>query len=541
MSTVKSVSLLFAFGALAALSAAPLNLWVCGFVMLFPYFYFLENSRPGFKSSLLWGYLFTLSYNVFISSWLLYTIVVFGHIHWTAAIVIFLLYTLITSSRYVFFILLVQLWNFLQKQPSLKFSRIVANRYFSWTFCWGMSEYFGWQLFHALGANHAGGDHLLIQSADLVGVHGLSLFWFLINLALYDLLKTFFPEKNPSWQRTILQNKGIIFTATLALCLHLYGFFAAGYYQRKNNGYEKKRIALVQGNTPLAFEANRSVMDQVLATLQVQVDLTTNLLEKSVAENKKPDLVVWSESSVPFLSYQTPGYFTRAMENLQGKYEVPMIINDVYLETVNGRQRYYNNLWLLNEKGKPLGYYHKIELLPFGEFIPFADLYPEIYDLVPEISGFTPGTEKKILSLNSLKIIPSICYELLSPTFTLDFFKRSGGQGQVIINLTNDTWFGLTTENALHMKASSLRAVELRLPILRATNSGISGYVDTTGQIHEPTKSDTRDTRIYEVPIPDKSHSPYSVVGLWPFRIFLLVGGFFWLTNLGSFFRARKK
>ncbi|MDH4262151.1 MAG: apolipoprotein N-acyltransferase [Spirochaetia bacterium] len=519
---------------MAALSLAPFNFWFCGFIMLLPLFYFLENEKYSIKNSFLLGYVFTLFLNFFIAYWLLHTITVFGHIHWTISIVIFFLYSVITSSRYIIFILLVQFWNLIVKNKNIFFYNILINRYFFWAFFWGVSEYFGWQLFHALGANHAGGDIFLIQSADLVGIYGVSIFWFLTNLLLYDIIKMIKSRKEQPVIQKFIHNKTMVFVSSLLVILHIYGYLSIQYYNSKNLSYEKRRIALIQGNTPLAFKWGESMEKQALDVLKNQEDMTEKLLQNSISENKKPELVVWSESSVPFLSFQIPGYYKDAIERIQNKYKVAMIINDVYDESP---RNYYNNLWLLDKDGIAIGYYHKIELLPFGEFIPFASLFPEIYNLVPEISGFTHGKEKKILTLNSMQIIPSICYELLPPEFTLDYYNESGKKGQIIINITNDTWFGLTTENAQHMKGSSMRAIELRLPIIRATNSGISGYIDTTGEIHEPTESETKDTRLYEVPIPDKSHSLYSITGLWPFRIFLLCGSLFLLIATISHFK----
>jgi apolipoprotein N-acyltransferase len=536
MSFFKTFVILLFFGALAALSFAPFNLWYCGFIMLFPLFYVLELGHYGIKKSILLGYLFTLSLNFFISYWLLHTITIYGHIHWTLAGVIFLLFILISCTRYAFFILLIQLWNLLVKQPDIKFYKLVSNRYFSWTFYWAVSEYFGWQLFHVLGANHAGGDFYLIQSADLGGIYVVSLFWFLANLLLYDILKMFLLRKQSPFFKTFFKNKTMIFTSILLVIIHIYGFFSARYYDKKNLNYEKRIIALVQGNAPMAFEANRSQEDQILGTLESQVNLTERVLQKSTADGKIPELVVWPESSVPFLSLQSPA-FNQAIKKIQNRYKTAMIVNDIYVEYTLNRQSYYNNLWLIDKDGNPIDFYHKIQLLPFGEFIPFADLYPEAYNLVPEISGFSAGKEKKTLNLNSMNIIPSICYELLPPTFTLDFFNESGKKAQIIINITNDTWFGLTTENAQHIKESSIRAIELRLPIIRAANSGISAYIDTTGTIHEPTKSNTQETRVYEVPIPDKSHSLYSLVGLWPFKIFLITGFLIWSAALFGYYK----
>ena len=534
----KTAAILF-FGIMATLSLSPWSFWFCGFIMLVPLFYMLEKETFSIKQSIKMGYFFTLSFNIFISYWLIYTISIYGHLHWTIAVIVFLLYTLITCLRYTIFILLIQAWKYLSEKGFPALPRILQNRYFSWTFFWGVSEYFGWQLFHALGANHAMGDFLLIQTADLVGIYGLSLIWFLINLLLYDALKWVTIKARRLDNRVSFEKKSMIFTLVLTVAMHIYGYYAIAMERERTSMYKTKLIGIVQGRAPLAFESEKSVSSQIMDTLKTQAKLTESLMENGMAAGKKPDLVVWSESSVPFLSFQRSSIFSKTISELQNKYKMAIIINDIYVDV--NMQKYYNNLWLLNGNGKIIDFYHKIRLLPFGEFIPLGNYFPGFYRYVPEIAGFSPGTEKKLLDLDGLKILPSICYELLPPDFTLDFFKKSGKHSQIIINITNDTWFGDTIENAQHLQGSSLRAIELRLPIVRATNSGISAYIDTLGKVHNPIKSNIQDTRIYEIPIPDKSHSLYSFWGLWPYYLFLVIGSLLWSFPLYNIYIAGRK
>lgn len=545
MSLQKTAFSLIFFGLMAALALAPANFWFCGFVMFVPLFFVLEKNKYKIKTDFYLAYLTTLSFNLFTAYWLFHTIVIYGHIHWTLATIIFILYTLITCSRFLIFFLLIRLYRFLVKQNNVLFYPILKNRYLSWTFFWGLSELFGWQLFHALGANFLGGDFYLLQSADLVGAYGLSVFWFLINLAIYDLLKIYLDKQPEPKLSLITKNLSLCIVIGIIFSLHVYGFFSARYWSKTNRTYPSKKIALVQGNAPLSFEGMRSTVDILYDIVHSLQNQSMDTLKQASEANNSPDLLVWSESSVPFLSYRQPvnnsinnggggpGLYERTIKTIQSQYPVPMIINDIYFDYQT--RKYYNNLWLLDTQGRSIGYYHKIRLLPFGEFIPFGQYFPKIYDLVPEVSSFSSGTEYKLLTLGNMHILPSICYELLPPDFTLDFFKHSGKKANVIINITNDTWFGESTENAQHIKASALRAIELRLPIIRATNSGISGYIDVLGHIHDPTESFVKDSRIYSVPIPDKSHSVFSEVGYWPFYIFLTFGSIIWLVSLVFF------
>ncbi|MDH4199773.1 MAG: apolipoprotein N-acyltransferase [Spirochaetia bacterium] len=541
MSKAKITAALICFGALTGLSFPPFNLWPFGFLALIPVFYIIGKTNYNLKHTFFLSWFITLSFNIFIAYWLVYTIAIYGHIPWILAMIIFLLFTLISCSRYLFFLILIKIWKNIPENSNARFFKIIKNKYISWTFFWGLSEFSGWQLFHALGANSAGGDMYLLQTADLFGIYGVSLLWFLTNLLIYDIIILVLENKS-RWKYSLLyKNVNLIVVSFILVCAHIYGFVSMRYWENTNEHYEKRKIALVQGNAPLGFESMKSIYEQLMDILKSIENQTINMLKKSAIENNQPELVIWPESSVPFLSFQAPGEFSKTISNIQKKYKTAMIINDIYVEQTGLRNRFFNNLWLLGADESRIGYYHKIRLLPFGEFIPLGNFFPGLYKLVPEIGGFTSGNEKKTLYINSMHILPSICYELLPPDFTLDFFQESGKNAQLVVNITNDTWFGQTTEVDQHIKASSIRAIELRLPIIRATNSGISAYIDTTGRIHNPTESYTKDYRIYDIPIPDKSHSIYSIVGLWPFKIFLLINILFWLPTGYSMILARRR
>jgi apolipoprotein N-acyltransferase len=541
-----ALALIF-FGAASTLSFPPFNSWSMGLLVLFPVFYLIDHTSFNVKKTIILGYLLTLSFNIFSAHWLFYTIIIYGHLHWSLAAIVFCLYTLIVSTRYIIFLILIKLWKHLNRQKKVSGFRILGinlfgNKYLAYAFAWGFSEYFGWQLFHALGANSAGGNKLLLQIGDIFGIYGISIFWFLMNLVVYDLFTVLVLKRGQFKLVHVLKNKSLVAASILLIFAHIYGVFAIKYWENKNKKYETKRIALIQGNAPLAFEGIRSLREYMKEILESLVQQTEAMLEKEISQNKKPDLVVWPESSVPFLSFQRPGIYSESIKKLQEKYNIPVIINDVYRERKDRKTRYYNNLWLLGDDGKPVDYYHKIQLLPFGEFIPLGDKLPFLYKVAPEISGFSSGDEEKIFKLNGFHFLPSICYELLPPQFTLNFFQRTGSKAQIIINITNDAWFGPTIEPMQHIKASTLRAIELRLPVIRATNSGISAYIDVNGNIIEPTESFVKDVRVYDIPIPDKSHSVFSVIGLIPFHLFLMFGISIWTyaVYLGFIKSARK-
>ena len=94
-------------------------------------------------------------------------------------------------------------------------------------------------------------------------------------------------------------------------------------------------------------------------------------------------------------------------------------------------------------------------------------------------------------------------------------------QVRLIINQTNDTWFGTSAENIQHLSAASVRAIEFRIPIIRSTNSGISAYINTAGEIIDPTRQGAEDTRIYSIRVPERSASLFSIWGPWPLYLYI--------------------
>lgn len=148
------------------------------------------------------------------------------------------------------------------------------------------------------------------------------------------------------------------------------------------------------------------------------------------------------------------------------------------------QRKLYNNAHLVAPNGKVLAKYHKNYLLMFGEYIPFADKFPWVYDILPEAGNLTPGSDINTMKLNGFDIGLSICYEGILPRY---FNKLSKLAPNVFINITNDAWFGKTSEPKLHLALAMMRAVEHRKWLVRSTNTGISAFIDPNGRLVQHT------------------------------------------------------
>jgi len=158
----------------------------------------------------------------------------------------------------------------------------------------------------------------------------------------------------------------------------------------------------------------------------------------------------------------------------------------------------YNSAFLVDGEGEVLGRYDKQYLLAFGEHIPFGDVFPQLYDLSPDSGRFTPGPRQAPLEFEGHRLGILICYEDIIPAHT-DAVVAQGAE--VLLNLTNDAWFGKTNEPYQHFVLATFRAVEQRRALVRATTTGISGVVSATGEIEHMTDLHGPETFVAAVPL----------------------------------------
>jgi apolipoprotein N-acyltransferase len=127
------------------------------------------------------------------------------------------------------------------------------------------------------------------------------------------------------------------------------------------------------------------------------------------------------------------------------------------------------------------GRYDKHYLLAFGEYLPFGETFPFLYDWSPNSGHLTPGKTEDPLLLAGHRVTALVCYEDILPGFVNGAVKH--GAPEMLVNLTNDAWFGDTTEPWIHLALAKMRAIEHRSYLLRATNSGVSAVIDPVGRV----------------------------------------------------------
>ena len=231
-------------------------------------------------------------------------------------------------------------------------------------------------------------------------------------------------------------------------------------------------------------------------------------------EGQRPDLIIWPETAMPMLL----NHADEALEVVsQSAGPVPMIIGIQREE--NGA--YFNSLIVQDETGQTSALYDKHHLVPFGEYMPFRDLFARINvsGLAERAeSGYTPGPGPRLIDLGPLgKALPLICYEAVFPQHS----RSSEERPDMLIQITNDAWFGTWSGPYQHMAQARMRAIEQGLPMLRSANTGISAVIDAKGHVVD--QIDLGKAGYVDVFLPRAlATTPYARTGDVPLLVLLL-------------------
>jgi apolipoprotein N-acyltransferase len=181
----------------------------------------------------------------------------------------------------------------------------------------------------------------------------------------------------------------------------------------------------------------------------------------------------------------------------------------------------YNAAVFVERAGDIAGHYAKMHLLPFGEYIPFADWIPALAAYAPITGNSVWGEGPAAFELDKVIYCPNICYETVLPHLirrqVRDVLDRWSAPPDVLVNLTNDSWFWGSSELDMHLACGVFRTVEMRTPLVIAANRGLSAYIDHTGRVQAITERDRADVLVVDVAIPNHSPYPsiYAFLGDW--------------------------
>ena len=373
---------------------------------------------------------------------------------------------------------------------------------------------FPWNEFGYALANNA----LMGQAASVIGVEGLTL----IAIAVFAAPALLFDRE---------RNYRPIIAAALVLA-GLAAFGGGRLYLAGPPALTDVRVRIMQPNIPQDDKFRPSAKDEIMARYLALSNRTSAPGDEGLAD---VDLVVWPESAFPFFLERTPDALAQIGALLPEG--AVLLTGAARIEEAQdkgsgpGRRPVYNSIQMLGDDGAIIGTYDKVHLVPGGEFLPFQSTLEAlgIRQLTRLPGGFTAGTGPRNLTLpNGLKLGPLICYEAIFPNGTLDPAERP----DVLLNVTNDGWFGLTPGPYQHLAQARMRAIEQGLPLIRAANTGISAILDPWGRVHGEIR--LGDDGIVDARIPKKTS--VTLYSRWGFPMLLLL---YAATLVGAFRGAR--
>jgi apolipoprotein N-acyltransferase len=394
---------------------------------------------------------------------------------------------------------------------------------------------------------HSQYRHLaLIQVADFAGSLGVSLLIASANALIVDALTL--PLFRPTPQGPRLARPIAVRVGVLAVGLAStvgYGLFRLG-TARFEPG---PTIALIQSNQMQRYRLDRTA-PEILEEYQI-------LIARAVKSTPRPSLIVWPETAYPYgyvaidpklpadefarqvkdLSPEdTPADWTTKRDSVSAHLhewvnamQIPMVVGSTTYSFQPGRLDKYNSAILFEPGKSSIQSYHKLHLVPFGEYVPLLQTFPWLVALTPYRNGHIPsltfGGTPAWFEEGKYRYATAICFEDTVPQVTRRLFAEipDGHSPDVLLNLSNDGWFTTvddanvvhgSSEHEMHLAVSVFRSIEHRVPLARAANTGISAVVAGNGRIVDALPSGKSDILVTTVPL-DPRKGLYTTLGDW--------------------------
>jgi apolipoprotein N-acyltransferase len=297
--------------------------------------------------------------------------------------------------------------------------------------------------------------------AEVTGIYGLSFAVMLVNCAFAAGLLLFGKRRT-----------NLLISATAAAIALQMGVFA-----KAELFPATKEALLVQENVP--------VLDPVQWTPEIYDQTIGSLAQLSVQESRalgqeEHGLIVWPESPAPFFinDPRLHPWLTTIARDANSF----LIIGSVGTaeSKVPGSEQLLNSALVVDPHGNFIGHYDKIHLVPFGEYVPMQQYLFFAKKLTREVGDFARGTERKVFYIDGMKVGVFICYESIFPGEVRQFTANGA---QLLINISNDGWYGETGAPFQHLEMARMRAIENHRWVLVATNNGVTASIDPYGRV----------------------------------------------------------
>jgi apolipoprotein N-acyltransferase len=464
-------------------------------VALIPLFYALKDAQP--REGLKIGFLFGFIAHVGILYWIAYVVVQYGYLPLYTGISAMLLlavymgfYTAAFSMGVAYF---QQRCEFLIISAPLLWTVLEFARSHLFTgFPWENLAYSQYQY------------GKIIQISDITGVYGITFTIVMINAFLFVFLQ----RKNQ--KRHLLAEALAIFA--IISTIYGYGQYRTADIRRALSRASGLEVSLIQGNIDQNIKWSPEHQKE---TLDIYRSVTL------AAAPAAGGLIVWPETATPFY-FQRLDPLQASVIDVARTSKAALLFGSPSYAEAGGRIDYMNSAFLLRPDGVISGRYDKVHLVPYGEYVPLRKFFPFMDKIVVGVGDFKAGKGFYPLTYEGRRLGVLICYEAIFPEGARSY-KREGAD--ILVNITNDAWFGRTSAPYQHLSMTVFRAIETRLPLVRAANTGMSAIIDPTGEIQSRTPIFERTFLKGEVKIIDEKtfYTAYGNLFVYLCGIFLLI------------------
>ena len=396
--------------------------------------------------------------------WLVYTMKSYGNLPLPVAVSVLMLMAAYLALYIAVFAAAVSVWGFnstgsLVSVPlvwvSIEYLRCFLLSGFPW-------EFLGYSQFNRLH---------IIQISDILGVYGVSFLIALSNVAIFSCF-VFFIEKRrhglPVSRRPAVLSALIFFGAFLVFW---------GYGSRRIHTVDgmmaaspSVRIGIVQGNIDQSRKWDPAFQD---STTEKYIKLSLSAMKD------RPELMVWPETATPFYYLSDTRLSDLVRQGVQSAGTDFLFGSPSYVRRAD-KIDYYNSAYIILSDGTVSAKYDKAHLVPFGEYVPLKKWLPFLGKMVENVGDFKTGEKGNTVSWRDYRIGIQICFEIIFPDLSRAMAQNQAG---LLVNITNDAWFGKTGAPYQHFSMAVFRAVENRRSLVRSANTGISGFIDPAGRI----------------------------------------------------------
>lgn len=488
-----SIILTFAAAILLVLAFPDFDLWFLACFALIPLLIAVEREKESFAKSFLIGWLFGTLFFTGSCWWLTFSLITYGGI--PLPIAYFLL--LIAASMVGVF-------------PAIFTGvlSVILRRFGVWgilsaPFIWTATEFLRFYLtgnnWNAIAYSQAfsGVFNGLIP---IGGIYLVGFFLIAVNAAIV------FWYKNNSFQKIGLSH--LTYSLPGVFIIILLGLLNLLYFNRQKSVSMpgNTNVVVVQPNVPMGGMTYKEWNNRRDRHIELAEEALQSLKsEASFNENQKT-IVVFPESPMNF-GYTNDREFQQYLREFTTRNKVEVLFN---ASEPSENDNFYNSALLVNERAEKIAQYDKIHLVPFGEYVPLPQ---PLASAMPTMAGsFEFGKEYDIVPFGDIKAGIMICFESHFPTLSREFALRGA---DVLIEMTNDGYLGETPVLRQHLASAVFRALETNRPVLRATNVGITAYINERGGVFNEIKPYTEGWRVWSVAKSNGEQTFYVKYGDW--------------------------